>query len=236
MAIKAKISVGWKVRLGGMAVLFLGYAGWFLMDGFVGYPRQHEIHKEFLAFEKDHAGLDEAKLSEKWDTDVADKKGYPHYKEAKKEPGSILTQKIIGFSLIPVGLFGAWSFMAALKRWVAAEDDGIRDSDGQFAPWASITKLDKKLWPKKGIAWVLYDESGITKRILLDDFKFDRTPTEQIVRAVEEKLTDAQIEGDIRETERDKRKAEKAAAEKAAKATGAGAAAASATPANPGNG
>ncbi len=232
MTVTAKVSIGWKVRLGGMAALFIGYAAYFLYDGFIGYPHQHAIHQEYLEFAKANEGLEKAKLFEKWDEDYADEKGYPHAKEAEKEPGSILTQKIIGFSLIPVGLYGAWCFAGALKRWVAAEDGGIRDSDGLFAPWPAITKLDKKLWPKKGIAWVLYDDAGITKRILLDDFKFDRNPTEQIVRAVEEKLTDAQIEGDIRETERDKKKAEKAAAEKAAKE----AAAASATPANPGNG
>ena len=233
MAVKAKISVGWKVRLGGMAALFIGYSAWFFVDGFVGYPHQHEIHKEYLAFAEAHKGLDKAKVFEKWDTEVADKKAYPHAKEAEKEPGSSLTQKLLGFTLLPVGLYGAWCFAACLKRWVAAEDDGIRDSDGQFAPWSSFEKLDKKLWPKKGIAWLLYKEAGITQRILLDDFKFERGPTEQIVRAIEDKLTDAQIEGDMRETERDKKRAEKAAAEKAAKEAAATAAPASASEPRP---
>ncbi len=239
MTAKALISTGWRVRLGGMAAMFVGFCAFFLYDGFVGYPRQRDIHDQFTAYiaatydikilqglePTNHdafmeiavtqTGKGKMALYESWDEHAAKNGLPPSGKDGKdirameKNDSSILWQKIFGFGLIPLAVMMVYAWVQTFSRWVAADENGVTTSGGQSAPWASMIKLDKLRWPKKGIAFLYYDDADkrINQRILLDDFKFDRVATEQIVRAIEEHLKDDQIVGDIRETERDKRKA-----------------------------
>ena len=221
MTAKAMISTGWRVRLGGMAAMFVGFCAFFLYDGFVGYPKQREIHDQFVAFAGNQEGKSKSDIYAAWDEHAAKNGLPPSGKEGKeieamaKTDGSILTQKILGFALIPVGAMMVLAWFQTFSRWVAVDENGVTTSAGQKAPWASMTKLDKLRWPKKGIAFLQYEDADkrIVQKILLDDFKFDRAATEQIVRAVEDHLKDEQIVGDIREIERDKRKAAAKAAE-----------------------
>lgn len=239
MTAKALISTGWRVRLGGMAAMFVGFCAFFLYDGFVGYPRQRDIHDQFVAYitttydikvpqgqqpanhdaflELAVAQTSKTKPSfyESWDEHAAKNGLPPSGKDGKeirameKTDSSILWQKIFGFGLIPLSAMMVYAWVQTFSRWVAVDENGVTTSSGQNAPWASMTKLDKLRWPKKGIAFLHYEDADkrIGQRILLDDFKFDRVATEQIVRAIEGHLKDDQIVGDIRETERDKRKA-----------------------------
>jgi hypothetical protein len=45
-----------------------------------------------------------------------------------------------------------------------------------------IRRLDKKLWDRKGIAYVDYEVDGASelRRFRLDDFVYERKPTDQI--------------------------------------------------------
>ncbi len=220
MTVKAPISTGWRVRLGGMAVMFVGFCLFFLYDGFVGYPNQQKLYLQFAAFKAEQTGKSEIEIFDLWDKHAQEHGLPPAGKDGKditgmeKTPGSILTQKIFGFGMIPFSIMIVYAWIGTFSRWVAVDEQGVTTSGGQKAPWDSVTKLDKLRWPKKGIAFVHYQDADkqIPQKILLDDFKFDRVATEQIVRAVELHLKDEQIVGDMREVERDRRKAEKAAA------------------------
>ena len=219
MTAKASISTGWRVRLGGMAAMFVGFCVFFLYDGFVGYPKQQKIYQQFTAFKEEMKENSELEIYAAWDEHAATRGLPPSGKAGKEIEGmnktdsSIMWQKILGFGLIPLSAMMVYAWIQTFSRWVAVDEKGVTTSSGQNAPWASMTKLDKLRWPKKGIAFLHYEDADkrINQRILLDDFKFDRVATEQIVRAIESHLKDDQIVGDIRETERDKRKAEAAA-------------------------
>ncbi len=239
MIAKASISTGWRVRLGGMTAMFVGFCAFFLYDGFIGYPKQQNVytqfvdhvvkansldaskvvppvdHTKFMEFASKESGKSEIDIYAAWD-DYAAAQGLPPSGKGGKEiahmnktESSILWQKIFGFGLIPLAAMMVYAWIGTFSRWVAADENGVMSSAGQTAPWASMTKLDKIRWPKKGIAFLHYEDADkrINQRILLDDFKFDRVATEQIVRAIEAHLKDDQIVGDIRETERDKKKA-----------------------------
>ena len=61
-------------------------------------------------------------------------------------------------------------------------------------PLESIVKMDKTLWDKKGIAWIEYalpssdgpaDPTG-SRTLKLDDFVYDRDPTDAIVERIEQ--------------------------------------------------
>ena len=80
-----------------------------------------------------------------------------------------------------------------LKRWIEASDTGISSSWGQELRFDEMRTLDKKHWAKKGIAKITYEQEGRKKTFVLDDFKFHREPTDDILLLVESHLTDEQI-------------------------------------------
>ncbi|MEX2212528.1 MAG: hypothetical protein WD768_00275 [Phycisphaeraceae bacterium] len=225
MAAKAHMSTGWKVRVGAMAFLIAGMSGWFLLDGFSGYPGKQKIHAQFMDFKAKHQGMDETKFIEAWNKHATEE-GLPTLERDIKlldkegdydvSDSSIMWQKILGFGTLPLAIVVISMFAGLYKKWIASEEDGIRNEKGLHIAWDQIVKLDKTRWPKKGISFLLYKQGETEGRLRIDDFWFERDPTDTIVRDIEAHLTDEQIIGDIRETERDKRKAEKKAAEEAA--------------------
>lgn len=142
-----------------MVLLMVGLGGWFLKDGFYAYPK-----------------------------DNADRKAAPEAKRAEMKEHSdldILLQKLLGFALPPIGLI-------LLARWLHMSrgriilDNGVVSIPGH-PPFAldDVTKLDKRLWDRKGIAYVEYQTSnGVTGRATLDDFIYDRKPIDLIYDAI----------------------------------------------------
>lgn len=207
--LKAPLWSGYLVRMLLLAGMMTLGSAWFLKDGFFTYPRQAEIHAKFEAYRAEGT-IDGVTASERWDRDVAtpgsDIEGFPKSKNGQnpakeRTPTDILTQKIIGFGLLPVALISlAWLFLH-IGRWIGMSDQAVLTSSGQIAPISAITKLDKSRWQKKGIAVVHYmdPEKQIEQQITLDDWKFDRETTRTIVSTLEQQLPDDQIIGGPRE-------------------------------------
>jgi hypothetical protein len=60
-------------------------------------------------------------------------------------------------------------------------------------PLEAVVELDKSKWERKGIAFVDYqlEKAGAIRRLALDDFIYDRGPTDQIVERIEAHLPPA---------------------------------------------
>ena len=67
-------------------------------------------------------------------------------------------------------------------------ENGIRTSWGQQLEFDQITALNKRLWKDKGIAKIEYESNGRKKKMVLDDCKYDRAPTETMLRMVESRI------------------------------------------------
>ena len=57
-------------------------------------------------------------------------------------------------------------------RKVTAEGEVIIGASGERVELDWITKMDRRKWEKKGIAYAIYEEGGKLKRLCLDDHKF----------------------------------------------------------------
>ena len=104
------------------------------------------------------------------------------------------------------GLLAAWFFSIVLRnrnRWIEAGPGGITSSWGQRFDWGDVLEVDKRLWKKKGIAKVYYQEGDRQRKFILDDFKFLREPTGQILRALEARIDREKITGGLPEGEED---------------------------------
>ena len=86
---------------------------------------------------------------------------------------------------------------------IESSDEGLTTSWGQQLKFDQITALDKKLWRNKGIAKIQYTDADRRRRLALDDCKYDRDATEDLLRLVESKLDPDQIVGGAMETSPD---------------------------------
>lgn len=154
------------------AVLF--FAAFLFYDGFVRYP-QHNRDRAALVAEKEAA--DKA-----GDATVSAEKGKAIRDWGNEHsPTDILLQKILGFVLAPIGLYLLVKFLKESRGTLRLEGDVLYTPGHPPVPIPSITGLENAKWEKKGIAFFDYRlADGTSGRIRVDDFIFERPPTDAI--------------------------------------------------------
>ena len=182
--VKATINRGYKIRLGSIAAMCLIFGGWFFYDGFVEYPNHNEKAEEFLKYR-------EANRLPEWERTAKEKGWSTENPGAVKGVWDLRVQKILGAFCTTVGLFFGSGFIRARGRWVACDQEGLSTNKIASVPFGAIQSVDSSRWKTKGIAYVLYDVSGQSGRIILDDWKFDRPATTRIYEAVQSHLKSA---------------------------------------------
>lgn len=133
----------------------LFFAAYFAYDGWVAWPREAAMNRQ------------------------DPKTGAPH------SDFDIRLQKILACSLPPVGI--------ALLAWTLYNSRGVYRLRGDVlsvpghpdVPFDAIRAIDKSKWDRKGIAYVEYEVGGRAGRLRLDDFVYERQPTDKIMERVE---------------------------------------------------
>jgi hypothetical protein len=188
MPLRANISPGFVWRIGLVALVCFAMAMWFLFDGLVTYPRQRVRALE-------HQRLEEEGRPGEWE-DFARQRGWSTADPGEpKTEAEIYTQLILAGVLAPPGLWFLVRFLRARKRWIEADETGLRASWGQQLRFDQIVSLNKKQWAKKGIARITYRQDGRKRGFVLDDWKYEADPTVGILREVEARIDPAQIVG-----------------------------------------
>ena len=197
MTVKASISRQYLIRMGIIALAGIGFALYCLYDGAIGYPNQRvrALKYQEIQKSKDEQGNPKP-LSERraqWQA-IAEEKGWP-----RKNPGEPKTEADFTGQFWMAGLTGSLGLLfgirvlLASRRWISADETGLNTNGGLQVPYDQIITFSKKLWRTKGIARVRYWQDGRQKRLVLDDYKYDRSATEAIVRRIESKITPEQI-------------------------------------------
>lgn len=194
----------------------LAFAGWCFYDALIGYPAEFErayAYWQESTASKNYEGMERTQWRE-----ITAEKGWPT--EAPKKPDeikkSINQQYMMAIVCIVIGVPCLLMWFRARGSWVEGDGTKLTTKKGLSIPYASITKLNKTKWEKKGITVIHYDSQGSAKKFAFDDFKYDRAPMGEILEQIENGLTDEQIEGGDRQTVI-KERVEKAKQEKAAK-------------------
>lgn len=205
MQITARMSKTYMWRLALFAGIFLAYASWSAYDGFVAYPKINRIANYFEEYKLQHADWRDS-----WPV-YAKANGYPALPDQAKGAFSMYAQYVqLGITL-PIGLAALFAYIRGYKRFVGADEKGLVTDAGQRAEFADIVGLNKDRWKTKGIAVVSYKADGIERKLVIDDWKYDREPTMQLLRLVESHLRDEQVTGDIKESAKDAAAAQTAA-------------------------
>lgn len=167
-----------------IAVMCIGWGLYSLYDGFVRYPRQNEA-----AVQKEVDRVETAsgrKVTAEERKEIAAKTTLPH-------PGwDVPFNQWAGMLLPPLGI--------ALLAWMLYNSRGEYRLEGNVlhipghppVPLDNVRKIDKRLWERKGIAVIEYEDpaSGKRKQFKLDDFVYEREPTDAIFDRVEKHVAD----------------------------------------------
>src|SRR5687767_10935019 len=159
----------------------LGFSLWSLYDGAIGWPKKRE-----RAYQQFKEAVGEERLDE-WEK-YAEQTGV-------KGEGDFLMQYVMAAVTGAIGfwlLLGVWR---ARGRWIESSGSGLTSSWGQSLDFDQIVSLDKRKWRNKGIAKIGYNDGRRNRRFVLDDYKFDRPTTGQILREVEAKIDPDMITG-----------------------------------------
>lgn len=194
MNVKAQSEEGFFRKFLYIALVCLAYSVWCLYDGLIAYPaklvQSNVYHGELASLEgdqRDKAWL-ERTITEGWPTHVP------------KAPDEIKNDIVKQYMQIAVCLVIAipmlLKYFLARGTYVEATEDEIRPSwTKTVIPFASITKIDKAKWAKKGIAKLFYTVDGKTKMFTMDDFKFVQADMALIMTRAERDLPDSAIIG-----------------------------------------
>ena len=136
----------------------IAMAAWFGYDGWVRYPRERDLHRQ------------------------NPKAGAPH------SDTDIYLQKVLASALPPAALlFLGWTLYNTRGAY-RLRGDVLSVPGHPDVPLDAVRAIDKSKWDRKGIAYVEYDVDGRPGQLRLDDFLYERTPTDQIVERIDSRL------------------------------------------------
>jgi len=197
----------------------LAFALWSAYDGFYAYPNKipkAQAYGELLEKIEADPNLSDADRKPMW-KEIADENGWSS-KLLKKDDNvaSIESNIIYQYVFIAIGLvIGlpclAWYFRSR-STWIESTDEGLRASWGQELKISQIRKFDKKKWENKGIGVLYYEtDQGGEDKFVIDDLKYERKTTDEIVRWIESQIpTEMIVNGVPEPTDRDDENGEEA--------------------------
>jgi len=95
--------------------------------------------------------------------------------------------KILGIALPPLSIFVLLRALHNSRGEYRLEGETLSMPGHPPIPLSAIRKIDKGLWDRKGIAYIEYEvgEPPVKGKFKLDDFVYEREPTDQIMARIE---------------------------------------------------
>ena len=162
------------------AVIMIVGGFWFAYDGWIGWPKHND---EVQAVQRD---IDQARDEKKKD-ELKTKLATMHRRYTEAD---LLIQKLIAVVLPIVGVaYGVWT-MAATRGQYRLAGNTLTIPGAEPIDLVDINRIDKARWDRKGIAVVYYEahHPRRTKTFRLDDFAYQRGPTDEILARIEKFL------------------------------------------------
>lgn len=191
MNVIANAQQGYLLKYLIIGIAALAYGCWNLYDAVLVYPNYRPLAHEYESLqgpldENGKSAMPDGELQSRWQA-LATENDWP-LSVPKLNPEIdflVLSNYFIGsiFSIIGLGCL----FIAATTfgKKVQLDENILTDHKGNTIDINFITEIDKKRWEKKGLAALTATENGQTKKLILDDLKFDRQVVDDILLHVE---------------------------------------------------
>ena len=172
------------------------FAALSIKDGFYSYPKKiprSAAYKQLKEKIESDPKLTDADIKPMW-TEIAEKNGWdPKLLTKKEDVATIKSNIIYQYVFIVLGLgIGVpclLLYFRNYKSWIESTENGLRSSRGQELEISQIRQLDKAKWEKKGISVLHYQTNqGENAKFVIDDLKYNRKATDEILRWVESQI------------------------------------------------
>ena len=188
MASEARVTSIWKNQKLFVSLALLAMGGWFFVDGKYVWPRSNDRWKAHDQFEKDK------RLGE-WPAYAAGRGWKEEPPEKYYDKDQIFMQFMLATVLGVIGGITLIYWAGQRNRILKLDGDTLHTPAGTELPLSAITGLGLKKWESKGLAKVRYEVAGKKGEFTLDDYKFDRDPTHEIMKAIEAHLVSRNTPG-----------------------------------------
>lgn len=195
MPAEARVTPIWKKQKLLVALVLIVFSLPFFYDGFVGYAKKNQRYIEWKKFTDAKTETQWPALAkergwdpEEWPAYVREHKLQTHLPALPFPRGKIIEQFVCaGLCFIFGGI--SLAYWAGQKgRFVKSDAEAVYTPAGTRVPFSAITGVGKKKWDAKGLATVRFQIEGRKGEFELDDYKFDRDATHQILAEIEEHL------------------------------------------------
>jgi hypothetical protein len=148
-----------------IVLMLVGMGLWFCYDGFYNWPREK---READAVETSQPGSSHK----------------PH------SDNDIFLNQLLGVALVPLGLLALTWFLYGSRGEYRLSGQTLHVPGHPPITLDSITQIDKSKWERKGVATIRYQPPGgrSERQFRLDDYVYDRDPTDLILKRLEEGL------------------------------------------------
>jgi len=192
MDIKANARRSYILKFVLIGLSALAFGLWNLKDATITYPAQRPHADAYLAMqgppnENGDYMISDGDLQEAW-TAYAEPRGLPITKPDMHDHLDFLIKSnyFIGGVFSLLGLWCLGLGLPTIGKWIELKDGTVSTKGGTGIALKDITAIDKTRWEKKGIAKVsATDANGKLQTVTIDDLKFDREPTDQIMAEIE---------------------------------------------------
>jgi hypothetical protein len=152
---------------------------WFAYDGLVNWPRENQRIEQLRKDVETARKAGKESEVHKLDAELLTLK---HHSDT-----DLLMQKVLGFSLPPLGLFVLiWSLYHSRGQY-RLQENLLNVPGHPPIPLDAIRSIDRTDWDRKGIAFLNYElRSGKKGSARLDDFIYQRKPTDDIFNSIED--------------------------------------------------
>ncbi len=167
----------------------LGFCAYCLYDGLYAYPKQR------LEPAQAYAELVERGEENRW-IEVAHENGWDEAKPKKsvdEARADIVWQFVMAVLSVLFAIPILGLYFRARWTWIEGSSTGINTSWGVAFRYDQIVEIDKKRWDKKGIARITYATDSQKRHFILDDLKYQRQPTDQIMELIESNISPDKI-------------------------------------------
>jgi hypothetical protein len=168
-----------------MSVLLVAGGLWFAYDGWIKWPNENR--------RADHIQRDKDAASSKGDKAENDRLAKELANISKHSDLDIAIQKLLACALPAAGLFwGVWTLYET-RGQLRMIGDTLEVPGHPPISYDNIRRIDKRKWDRKGVAYLHYEhgippQTGVLK---LDDFAYERKPTDEILERIERQVLPA---------------------------------------------
>ena len=168
----------YRLKQSAMAILLIGWGLWSVYDGYYNWPKQNQEIASLKEQIKHTPKEDTKKLTE-LETSLGKLKEHTSL--------DITFNKVLGWALPPVGLLLLIRVFYVSRGQYRLRDDVLHIPGHPPVPLDAVRSIDKAKWDRKGIAYLNYQLlNGKAGRLKLDDYIYHRTPTDDILKHIEE--------------------------------------------------